>query len=356
MRHILLLTLTTTLLFSNNFWTIDEYVEQNPQQKFLMKQFNEIVENSSVINENTQKNVQEKVKISILYPGNQLTDYWKRSQSSFEARMKELKLPYEIQAIFVDENDVNTLKEKLKEILNNNNDYLFFTLNIDGHKKLISQIIYQKKPKLILQNITTPLKEWGENQPFMYVGFDHIEGTKLLANYYKTKFPDGGKYIMLYHNQGYVSQMRGDSFINMFDENKYALEASFYTYVSKEIAKKIVLEHKDINEIDFIYNCSTDIAFGASEALEELKLLDKIIINGWGGGSDELNMIENKKLDVTVMRMNDDNGVAMAEAIKLDLLKKPTPLIYSGKFEIVDTNTSKEHLKELKQKAFRYSN
>jgi autoinducer 2-binding protein LuxP len=350
MKYLVSCFLLISLLNGNTFWTIDDYVHNNPSQKILMQQFEKVVQAEPLPLNKPHK----KIKISILYPGNQMTDYWERSQKSFEARMKELNIAYEIHAVFVDENDVKTLQNRLKELLQQESDYLFFTLNIDGHKKLISQIINQQKPKLILQNITTPLREWGENQPFMYVGFDHIEGTKLLAQYYKNKFPKGATYLMLYHNQGYVSQMRGDSFIGMFND-QYRLDGSFYTYVNKEVAKKIVLDYGNINKMDFIYNCSTDIAIGASEALDQLNLQKEILLNGWGGGSTELEMIENKKLDVTVMRMNDDNGVAMAEAIKFDLLQEPTPLIYSGKFEIVDTSTSKEHIEELKNRAFRYS-
>lgn len=350
MKYFIFLIMLKALVFADGFWTIDEYVHRNPIQKSLMRQFEHIVQDDAVVLNQPHK----KVKISILYPGNQITDYWQRSQKSYEARMKELNIEYEINAVFVDENNVKMLQTKLKEILSYDSDYLFFTLNIDGHKKLISQLISQQKPKLILQNITTPLKEWGENQPFMYVGFDHIEGTKLLARYFQAKFPHGSRYLMLYHNQGYVSQMRGDEFINMLN-NSHKLDGSFYTYVNKEIAKTTVLEYKNIHDIDFIYNCSTDIAIGASEALDALKLQNKIMINGWGGGSSELEMIEKKTLDVTVMRMNDDNGVAMAEAIKLDLLKQSVPLIYSGKFELVDTSTSKEYIEELKKRAFRYS-
>lgn len=350
MRYLILFLMFKAMILADGLWTIDEYVNLHPIQKPLMQQFENVVQNDAVALTKMNKTI----KISILYPGNQLSDYWRRSQESFELRMKELNISYEINAVFVDENDVKTLQKNLKEVLTNGSDYLLFTLNIDGHKKLISQIINQKKPKLILQNITTPLKEWGENQPFMYVGFDHVEGTKLLAQYFQTKFPKGATYLMLYHNQGYVSQMRGDSFINMLNPT-YKLDGSFYTNIKKEVAKKIVLEYQNINNIDFIYNCSTDIAIGASEALEDLKLNHHVMLNGWGGGSTELDMIENKKLDVTVMRMNDDNGVAMAEAIKFDLLHQPSPLIYSGKFEIVDTHTSKEHIEALKKRAFRYS-
>lgn len=80
------------------------------------------------------------------------------------------------------------------------------------------------------------------------------------------------------------------------------------------------------------------------------------MINGWGGGSAELDAIAKKELDVTVMRMNDDTGIAMAEAIKLDLEHKPVPTVFSGDFEIVTKNDSPERLSKLKKYAFRYSN
>jgi autoinducer 2-binding protein LuxP len=339
-------------VWANSYWTIDEYIVQHPQQKALMHSFNQIVQQPSKPLKKTDK----KVKISMLYPGNQITDYWRRSQKSFEARLQELNIQYEIQSTFVDENNVKQLQNTLLDFLQQDVDYLIFTLNVDGHKKLISQLIHNKKPKVILQNITTPLKEWHNSQPFMYVGFDHVEGTKLLANYYMQNIKPNSSFLMLYHNEGYVSQMRGDSFIKM-TQNHFKLKGAYYTYVNKEIAKNIVQEFDDIKSIDFIYNCSTDIAIGASEALQLLKTTSnkKIITNGWGGGSTELEMIEQKKLDVTVMRMNDDNGVAMAEAIKLDLQNQAVPLIYSGEFQLIHSNTSKEELEAFKQRAFRYS-
>ncbi len=57
------------------------------------------------------------------------------------------------------------------------------------------------------------------------------------------------------------------------------------------------------------------------------------------------------------MRMNDDNGVAMAEAIKLDITSQSNkiPLIYSGQFVLIDKNIDDVKLDSLKQKAFRYS-
>ncbi len=82
-----------------------------------------------------------------------------------------------------------------------------------------------------------------------------------------------------------------------------------------------------------------------------------MLLNGWGGGSAELEAIKKGELDVTVMRMNDDNGVAMAEAIRLRLLDRDreVPTIFSGQFKLVSGSTPKEEIRTFQKRAFRYS-
>ncbi len=57
------------------------------------------------------------------------------------------------------------------------------------------------------------------------------------------------------------------------------------------------------------------------------------------------------------MRMNDDNGVAMAEAIALDLQGRSgdVPLVFSGAFELVTADHDRSRIEALKRRAFRYS-
>ncbi|MCA1981223.1 MAG: hypothetical protein LDL10_06770, partial [Calditerrivibrio sp.] len=153
---------------------------------------------------------------------------------------------------------------------------------------------------------------------------------------------------------GYVSKMRGDSFINLVS-NKHILVASHITDGKKDKAKQFVSTFKKISEVAYIYSCSTDVSIGAYEALSQLGLKNKIAINGWGGGEKELEMILNKQLDVTVMRMNDDNGVAMAEAIKLDIIGEEVPTIFSGKLVLVEKDMKESQIQKLKERAFRYS-
>lgn len=93
------------------------------------------------------------------------------------------------------------------------------------------------------------------------------------------------------------------------------------------------------------------------DAIDSLGLRGKVRTNGWGGGGQELEEIAKGRLAFTVMRMNDDNGVAMAEAIALDQQDRPgdVPLVYSGEFTLVTQDHDTERIEALKRHAFRYS-
>ena len=347
MKQVIIFIFLVQPIIASEFWTLQKYFKHNPNQKELMQKFTQVVQDEP----KPLKTATDPVQIAILYPGGQVADYWQRSLKSFQKRMDGLQIPYEIEAVFVDENDVQQLEKKMLQLLQSQSDYFVFTLDIAEHKRLIAQLIDRKKPKVILQNITTPLKEWGSKQPFLYVGFDHIQGASMLSEYFAKKY-DRANYLMLYYNPGYVSQMRGDSFIKQ--SKNFTLDGSYYTYADKVSAKDIVL-HYPLQDIDFIYSCSTDVTVGATKALQELGLKQDIAINGWGGGAKELDMVQSGVIDVTVMRINDDNGVAMAEAIKYDLLGKEVPQVFVGELVLVTAKTSDEEIEQLRSRAFRYS-
>jgi len=155
-----------------------------------------------------------------------------------------------------------------------------------------------------------------------------------------------------------VSDMRGKTFIHMMSEkNNWNLKASYYTEGKREKARQATLEILTDPKIKMICACSTDAAFGAVDAVSETGRSGLITINGWGGGGMELQAIQDGMLDLTVMRINDDNGVAMAEAIRLDVEGNTAqvPLVFSGEFEVVEKGITKERLQALKERSFRYS-
>ncbi|WP_244298219.1 substrate-binding domain-containing protein [Aliivibrio finisterrensis] len=335
------------------YWGYNEYLTKYPKEKALTSSLTNVVKQDPIPLSVTQD---KPINISFVYPGEQASDYWKRNLIAFEARLQALNIEYELMPVSTRLNvDFKEQSRSLYNAIEQKSDYLIFTLSTTRHRKFIEHVLQNPETKIILQNITTPVKAWHDTQPLLYAGFDHVIGTRLLAKYFQTKFPNGAKYGMLYYSYGYLSTARGDVFVQSMDNNKYTLTSSFYTDSTEESAykatKNIVNDNPDI---DFIYSSSTDIALGALDALDE-NMNVQPMLNGWGGGSLELIAIEQGKLDATVMRMNDDIGVVMAEAIKLDLEGKQVPIVYSGDFEMVTSETSTEELEKLKQRAFRYS-
>lgn len=357
----LLIKLVFLLFIPNLYGSTQDYYDALEYQKIskqenITQEFIKQVQNSSV----KIKQQNKKVRIVLVYPGKQLTDYWRKSKLSFQKRLDELGIDYEL-ILYSTKPHVETRVQSklLLKAIKENTDYLVFVLDASKHAKFIERIISKEKPKLLLQNITTPLKKWRQRQPFLYVGFDHMIGSELLADYYIKKTKGEGKYAVLYTANGYVSYMRGTKFIEYVSKNSnLEVVHEYYTNTSKEKARLATLDLlKKDDDIKFIYACSTDIALGAIEALKEKNLLGKVLVNGWGGGDSELQAIQEGFMDVTVMRMNDDNGVAMAEAIKLDIQNQShkVPTVFSGDFELIEKSIDKKRLEELKRKAFRYT-
>lgn len=344
--------------FSSDYISVQDFHAIHPDQVGIGEAFSDIVRAKGI---SLQKGIQDKpVKIAFIYPGEQVSDYWRRSITSFKARMDEIRIQYEIVEYFSKPVvDFRVQEKQIKTALNAKPDYLVFTLDVLKHKRIIERIITEQRPKIILQNITTPLRAWEGKQPFLYVGFDHAMGARLMAKYYINKTYGKGNYALLYFSQGYVSSMRGDTFFDYISKNSdLKLMSSYYTDGNREKSRRATTEiMTEFPDIKYIYACSTDVALGAIDALEEKEMVGKVMINGWGGGSSELEMIEAKKMDVTVMRMNDDNGVAMAEAVKCDIEGKAdkVPTIYSGNFALIEKGIRPEELQELKNRAFRYS-
>ena len=336
------------------YWHYREFLSRNPEQQMLTDKMVNTVRRDPV--PLTVKQTRP-ITISVVFPGQQISDYWVRNIKAFELRMQELGIQYQLNQVFTRPNvDARELSLSLMEAIKSNSDYVIFTLDTTRHRKFIEHVLQSSKTKLILQNITTPIKAWDKRQPMMYVGFDHELGTYRLLDYYRSLEPMGSEYSVLYYSEGYISAARGDTFIQSMETlGRYRLASSYYTKATEASGYEATLNIvKNDPKVKFIYACSTDIALGAIKALKELKRQD-IIINGWGGGSAELNAIAKGDMAVTVMRMNDDTGVAMAEAVKWDLEDKPVPTVYSGDFEVVTKDDSPERIKRLEKWAFRYS-
>ncbi len=351
----MLLFATTGNTFASklaDYWKYDEYYAAHPDQQKASTELVETVRQSAV---KIDRKV-DKIKVGIIYPSHQFSNYWPRSVKSFQLRMDELAIPYEIRTSYTKPNtEVSVQVQQIEKMLRWKPDYLVYTLDSARQRAVVERLIRGTDIKVILQNITTPIKEWGDDQPFMYIGFDHAEGAKILARYQQKRMPEGSPYGVVFRSKGFISDMRGLTYIQ--DIGQYhQLTSSYYTDSSRPggyaAAKKIVTENPDVR---YIYATSTDTALGTVDALAELGRQD-IIVNGWGGGAEEIAELKKGNLQVVLMRMNDGNGVSMAEAIKRDLEGKNVPLIFSGDFTVLDDKMPTSEIERIERFAFRYSN
>ncbi|WP_028466498.1 substrate-binding domain-containing protein [Nisaea denitrificans] len=339
------------------FIELDAFLAAHPDERRKAASFERLVHRLA---DPLEKPIKTPVAIHIIYPGLQESDYWRRSVKSFTARMDEIGIPHKITALFTKSGeDLRLQEQSIGEVLREKPDFLIFTLDALRHKGMISRVLASGHTKVILQNITTPLIDLGPPPPLLYVGFDHGVGSRLLADEHIKRAGKNAQYAIFYGPVGYVSEMRGGTFKRYISSRtNYQLAAEYYVGFNREHARKAALELFRVNkDLDFVFAASTDIAHGITDALEELGLLGTIRVNGWGGGSSELAAIRNREIDFTVMRMNDDNGVAMAEAIRMTLEDRiqDIPQIFSGGFSMVDQTISDETLETLVDQAFRHS-
>ncbi|ART81171.1 substrate-binding domain-containing protein [Oceanisphaera avium] len=340
------------------YWSLQEYLTLHPEQQALSKAFAKRVRQE--VQPSTKK-LAKPLRIALLTPDQQVSDYWSRNQQSLSKRLTELGVSFSLQNYSsLPATHTREQEQLLANALQSDPDYLILTLNTAREAILLDKLLTRDKPKIIVMNITTPLKHLGAKQPFFYVGFDHEQGTQLLQRKMKEMTGGQANYLMLYGTRGYISRVRGDSFIQLNQkEDNISLSQAFYTDVKPEKTKQAIFEALTAKpNINLIYACTTDIALAAAKALKAMGKQENTIINGWGGGSDELAALVAGELDLTVMRMNDDNGIAIAEAIMLDQLgkKEAVPQVYNGDFVLIDQHTSPAALERFKSHAFRYSN
>lgn len=302
---------------------------------------------------------QPPIKIAIVYPAIQSSDYWRRSVVSMEKRLQELNIPVELTTYYSRPADGSRTQEKqITQALQNQPDFLLINTDYPRVEDIIGRILHRGSPHVIIQNQTTENKAWLDTPPLLYSGFDHVKGSELIAHYLFDTYGEDAKYAIIYGTRGIVSTLRGQGFMNVRKLHNARLPvAEYYSNVdinkAHDAAYDILDRHPDL---DFLFCVTTDTALGAAQAVDELGLTGKIAVNGWGGGEAELIALAEGKLTLTVMRMNDDNGVSVAEAIKYALTSRrdEIPPTFSGGFELITTENRAE-INRLKKRAFRYS-
>ncbi|EHQ53428.1 autoinducer 2-binding periplasmic protein LuxP [Ectothiorhodospira sp. PHS-1] len=346
-----------------HYWDMDSYLARYPLQGALLQDFTERVRSPP-----SPPSADERpaARVAVLYPGLQASDYWRRNLTAFSRRAQALGLDLSITVHSSQPGGIDPMLqvEQLQEALSGQPDYLVYTLDTPIHHRLAERLLALSSPdragpRIILQNVTTPLRAWDGMQPFLYVGFDHVEGSRMLARHLIKATGGEGDVVVLFAGDGYISEARGGTFIReiaAFPDLR--LRNTYLTHLQMDVARRATEDAlARYPDLVLIYACATDIALGAAVAAAGAGRQGELLINGWGGGANELSLIRSGALTATVMRMNDDAGVAMAEAIAMDLRGQGhrVPQVFSGEMVLVPRDMDAAVIDNLKQRAFRYS-
>lgn len=302
--------------------------------------------------------VNKTIKIATLYPDQQESDYWRRNLISMQARLEALRIPYTLKHYSSKPDQLHLQEKQLIEALAAQPDFLIVGTDSPIICKLLGRILYRGHPQVIIINQTIPCHNWDSYPPLLYTGFDDVLGSEMLASFLFDRFGKNARYVVIYGSDGDVSRFRGEGLHRAATKRNAATPlAEYYTDIEPEKAYNATIDIlKRYPELDFIFCITTDIALNTAKALKAMGRSKSVLINGWGGGQAELDALVDGRLALTVMRMNDDSGISIAEALKyaLESREEEIPAVFSGKLELVSPAILPQ-IEALKKQAFRYS-
>jgi autoinducer 2-binding periplasmic protein LuxP len=355
-------TLATTHAQEGEFW---EHYEVPGFDQQMFDAFREVVRADAVP---LAVEVEEPITIALVFPSLDLSDAWARGHAGLVGRLDELEVPYRLDTFGTSHDDHSLQLAHLETVMARNFDYA-----IVGPTEILVQMsmleeLIESGIGVIVWNYTTPLMEWGEarypegGQPLAYVGFSHAEGGHILGEYFVERLErevEGTPQVAhLRGIPGITDNQRSGVPKQMFEEAGFDIVHESYANWARDQGYAATLDIVGAYpNVDHIHIVSTAMAIGAVEALDEVGRAGEILLNGWGGGSEEqLHLLEGN-LHATVMRMQDDWGVALAEIIKFDLEGRidEVPLGVSGEMQLVDDTFSREDIDAILEYAFRYS-
>lgn len=309
------------------------------------------------------------VRIALIFPSMDLSDAWARGHAGLVKRIRELQIPNVVDTFGSTHDDHARQLSHIETAIARNYDYIIVgPTEILVQMSAIEEAIRSRNSKVIVWNSTTPLRTWGTErfpggrQPLAYVGFSHSEGGDVLGRYFverlRREVRGTPKVAHIRGIPGITDDQRTGAAKRHFTAAGFQIVHETFANWRRDLGYNATLNivgaFPDVNHIHIV---STAMAVGAAEALAELGRYGRILINGWGGGAEEQAHLLRRGLAATVLRMQDDWGVALAEAIKYDLEGRPdlVPLVFAGEMRLVDDKVSKEAIDEILQYAFRYS-
>ncbi len=301
----------------------------------------------------------EPLKIAVIYPSQDVSDFWLRSYLAMEARFNEMGMPFEA-VQFASEMGDNLLQSTYSEqVAREDFEYVIFgPSELQVQQDDIKRLMDAGK-KVIVLNYDTPLQNWGDDQPMMYTTFSHLFGALNICNWILENLGTEGTYALIRGLAGGIDNQRSGAFRECLEaDSNWEMAYEHYGNFLREggfNGAQLILS--GYPEVTYIHSANTAMAMGAISAVQAAGKGDEVMLSAWGGTGDELEALRNGELMATPMRMSDDVGVAMAEAIRMEHegRQDEIPLVFLGRIDIVSSASGPELVDAFEKEAFRYT-
>ncbi|MCG8510566.1 MAG: substrate-binding domain-containing protein [Rhodospirillales bacterium] len=337
------------------FFLLPEFHAYAPDEATRMEEFLKIVQSPGVP---VSVKVDKPIKIAMMFPSLETSDAWARLNIALVKRLEEVKVPFEVTELMIRPDEHGRQATQIEQVLAQDFDYVVIGPSEYQAQKANLERLAQKIPTLVM-NVVNPFVDLvgTDKMPLTHVGFDHSVGAKVLCEWIIKEKGGEGTFALMRYLPGLVDDQRSNVFRDCVLKNsnmKFVTEYEAHGDREKAFtgANAVLSKHPDVT---MLHSASTAVALGALAAAEERGVIDKVIVNGWGGGGDELKSIIAGKLKVTAFRVNDDWGVSVAEAIKAHVEGKKVPLVIAATIKAVDYRMNAEQIKAETDYAFRYS-
>lgn len=337
------------------FFLLPEWHQFNPSDAALMASFLKIVQSPAVA---ISVPVSKPLKIAIMFPSLETSDAWARINISLQKRLEEAKVPFKVTEFMIRPDEHGRQATQIEQVLALGFDYVVIGPSEYKAQKANLERLSQKVPTLVM-NVVNPFVDLvgTDRMPLSHVGFDHSVGAKVLCEWTIKETGGEGTFALIRYLPGLVDDQRSNVFRDCVLKNSnMKLVDEYEAQGDREKAftgaNAILSKHPDIT---MLHAGNTAVALGTLAAVEERGLVDKVIVNGWGGGGDELKSIMNGGLKVAAFRVNDDWGAAVAEAIKAHAEGKQVPVVLAATIKTIDYRMTPAQIKAETDYAFRYS-
>ena len=337
------------------FFLLPELHQMAPKEAEAMDAFMARVREDAVP---TDASFDDPLKIAVMFPSLETSDAWARLNISMRSRLDELGVPYEVTEYMIRPDEHGRQATQIEQVLAGDFDYVVIGPSEYQVQKANLKRLAENVPTLVMNVVNPFVDTYGTDaEPLTHVGFDHSVGAEELCRWVIEETGGTGKFALLRYIPGLIDSQRSDHFAECVTENSdMELVDEFEANGDRERAfsgaNAILSRHPDIK---MLHSGSTAIALGALSAATERGVLDDVIINGWGGGADELASIKDGGLKVTAFRVNDDWGTAVAEAILAHAKGEDVPAVLAATIKPIDYTMSAEEIDAETDYAFRYS-